>query len=59
MSSNCDDDAYVCHDCLAVFLFDSDFALHSAETGHKNMARVGIDAAVKLGEKNYLLFELR
>jgi hypothetical protein len=59
MGSPCNDDVHVCHNWLAVFFFKGDFAGHSKETGHKNMATVKIDAAVRVGKKNYLLFELR
>lgn len=53
------DDTYLCHDCLAVFLFKSDVEHHAEETGHRNTATLKVDAMVKLGDKDFLLFELR
>lgn len=50
--------AYLCHECLALFLFKSDFEDHANETGHKGAATVKIDARVKLGDKDFFLFEL-
>ena len=50
-------EAHVCHDCLAVFLFKSDFEDHTDETGHRNAAAMKIISVVKLGDKNMLLFE--
>jgi hypothetical protein len=28
-------DLHICHECLAVFLFNADLEEHKAETGHK------------------------
>lgn len=50
-------EAHVCHDCLAVFLFKSDFEEHAGETGHRNAAVMKIISAVKLGDKHMLLFK--
>lgn len=57
MSAPCKDDAYICHDCLALFLFKSDFEGHVKETGHR-MQKIAIDGAVKIGEKDFLLFRV-
>lgn len=52
------EDAYLCHDCLAVFLFKDDVEDHNRATGHKSAAAVRIISAVKLGDKDFLLFEV-
>ena len=52
-------EAYVCHECLAIFLFKSDFEGHSEDTGHRNAAKIKVDAAVRLGDRDFLLFELQ
>ena len=55
MSAPRSDDAYICHDCLALFLFKSDFERHAEETGHR-MQKIKIDGTMKIGEKDFLLF---
>jgi hypothetical protein len=59
VTSERNDTAYLCHDCLAVFLFKSDVENHAEETGHKSAATLKVDALVKLGDRDFLLFELR
>lgn len=57
MSRPCNE-VYVCNDCLASFLMKGNFAIHSKQTGHKDMNTLKIDAAFNLGDKDYLLLEL-
>ncbi len=49
---------YACQDCLAMYLSETDIAIHNKETGHNNTARLKIGATVKLGEKSLLLLEM-
>lgn len=53
-----DDCAYLCHNCLSLFLFKSDFEDHSKETGHTAMATLKIDATFEIGDKRYWLLEI-
>ena len=55
MSAPCNEDAYICHDCLAIFLFKSDSEEHVKETGHRTQ-KLKIDGTMKIGEKDFLLF---
>lgn len=57
MTQECQD-GYICHECLAIFLFEGDFKIHSEQTGHRNKGKMKITALVDIGKKDFLFFEL-
>ena len=58
MTADCNQDAFICHQCLAVFLADVDFQEHKKATGHLTAARMKVEGGFRLKERNYLVFEL-
>jgi hypothetical protein len=53
-----DDYAYLCHECLSVFLTKTDFEVHREVSGHKTVARLRLDARINIGDKDLLLLKL-
>jgi hypothetical protein len=52
------DYAYVCHECTAFFRARDDLSRHKSETGHNASGTLKIDAAIKIGDKDFLLMTL-
>ena len=48
-------DLHICHECLAVFLFNEDLENHNAETGHKVSATKKAEL-IKFEDKVFAFF---
>jgi len=51
-------DAFICHDCLALSFSSQELLEHQQEMGHKMAAEIKIDAVADVGDKRILMFEL-